>query len=351
MTIPKFYNDVDFNQNEAKNVKLPKVPALPATPFDTQHLVDTSGANDAFRLYLNGVWRTILTADATSNGIGLTDIEVSGTPALSKTLNGSVLALAIADAISGTSGLMSGSHYDLLNGATAANNSDSIVKRDASGGIAVATVTMATGTITGTPTGVNDIVNKSYVDTLVSSGVSAIDDFDASTNPDYPAASKGDLYHVTVAGKVGGVNGIDVEVGDSFKAKVDVVSGDQATVGNSWIIMQNNLSAATTTVSGHTRFATQTEVDSGILDNIAVSPATLAATGKTDIATGLIGDGTATSIVFTHNLQNQYCIVQVYDVATNAQVQVGVTLTDSVSVTLDFSVPPANNEFRVVVIG
>ena len=39
-------------------------------------------------------------------------------------------------------------------------------------------------------------------------------DLDCSLNPDYPAADAGDAYLVSVAGKVGGVSGLDVEVGD-----------------------------------------------------------------------------------------------------------------------------------------
>jgi len=351
MTIPTYRNHVDFKGNEIRSASKEKVASLPATPFDTQEVVDQTNTIHTNRLFINGVWRTVLLGDVGSNGTGLTDIDVSATTALTKSGTGSVLALAIADAISGTSGLMSGAHYDLVNGATAANTNDTIVKRDGSGGIAVSTVAMSSGTVTSNPTGVNDIVNKSYVDTLVASGTSAINDFDASANPDYPAASKGDLYHVTVAGKVGGASGPDVEVGDSFKAKVNVVSGDHATVGSDWIIMQNNLGEASKTVSGHTRYATQAEVDAGVLTNVAVSPATMATAGNSRIVNGLIGDGSATSIAFTHNLGNQYCIVQLYDVATNAEVQAGITLTDTNTVTLDFSVAPASNEFRVVVTG
>lgn len=351
MAIPTYRNHVDFKGNEIRGASKEKVSSLPGTPFDTQHVVDQTNATHAERIYINSAWRTVLLGDASSNGTGLTDIDVSGTTALTKSGTGSVLALAIADALSGTSGLMSGTHFDLVNGATAANTNGAIVKRDGTGGIAVSTVAMTSGTVTATPSGVNDIVNKSYVDTLVSSGTAAISDFDASTNPNYPTAGKGDLYHVTVAGKVGGASGPDVEVGDSFKAKVATTAGDHATVGSNWIIMQNNLSAATTTVSGHTRFATQTEVDAGVLTNVAVSPATLASAGNSGIVNGLIGDGSSTSIAFTHNLGNQYCIVQLYDAATNAEVQAGVTLTDANTVTLDFSVAPASNEFRVIVTG
>ena len=351
MAIPTYRNHVDFKGNEIRSASKEKVASLPASPFDTQEVVDQTNAVHAARIFVNGVWRTVLLGDAGSNGTGLTDLDVTATTALTKSGTGSTLALAIADAVSGTSGLLTGSHFDLLTGSTAAATNGTLVLRDGTGGIAVSTIAMTSGTITTAPSGVNDIVNKTYVDTLVASGTAAINDFDASANPNYPSAAKGDLYHVTVAGRVGGISGEVVEVGDSFKAKVVTVTGDQATVGTNWIVMQNNLDAASTTVSGHSRFATQAEVDAGTLTNVAVSPATMASAGNSGIVNGLIGDGSATSIAFTHNLGNQFCIVQLYDAATNAEVQAGVTLTDANTATIDFSVAPAANEFRVIVTG
>lgn len=60
---------------------------------------------------------------------------------------------------------------------------------------------------------------------------------DCSANPNYPAADRGDLYTVSVAGKIGGASGVDVIAGDWIKCKTDgTVSGTQAAVGSSWSI-------------------------------------------------------------------------------------------------------------------
>lgn len=68
---------------------------------------------------------------------------------------------------------------------------------------------------------------------------------DCSTNPNYPAASAGWTYKVSVAGKIGGASGINVEVGDSLTCLVDgSASGTQATVGANWIIVQTNIDGA-----------------------------------------------------------------------------------------------------------
>lgn len=65
---------------------------------------------------------------------------------------------------------------------------------------------------------------------------------DCSGNPDYPAADADDTYRVSAAGKIGGASGVDVEIGDLAICLDDsTASGDQATVGSSWTIVQGNL--------------------------------------------------------------------------------------------------------------
>jgi len=82
---------------------------------------------------------------------------------------------------------------------------------------------------------------------------------DCSTNPNYPAADAGHLYVVSVAGKIGGASGIDVEVGDMCICNTDgTASGDQATVGTKWNVIQKNIVGAVTgpasSVDSHVAF-------------------------------------------------------------------------------------------------
>lgn len=70
---------------------------------------------------------------------------------------------------------------------------------------------------------------------------------DCSANPNYPAASKGDFYVVSVAGKIGGASGVVVEVGDGFFATADNAGGTQASVGSSWTVIQANIVGGTIT--------------------------------------------------------------------------------------------------------
>ncbi len=64
---------------------------------------------------------------------------------------------------------------------------------------------------------------------------------DCSANPNYPAADAGHVYVVSVAGKIGGASGTEVEAGDMLICKTDSsASGNQATVGANWNIIERN---------------------------------------------------------------------------------------------------------------
>jgi hypothetical protein len=90
---------------------------------------------------------------------------------------------------------------------------------------------------------------KSYVDAasgandaMIFKGV-----IDCSANPNYPAADRGWTYRVSVAGKIGGASGINVENGDLLTCMTDsTASGNQATVGAQWAISQANIDGAVT---------------------------------------------------------------------------------------------------------
>lgn len=96
----------------------------------------------------------------------------------------------------------------------------------------------------GTPSTSTDAATKGYVDTAVVGLLDYQGGLDCSANPNYPAASKGDTYAVTVAGKVGGASGTSVDVGDFIVANADNAGGTQAGVGSSWNIIEHNLVGA-----------------------------------------------------------------------------------------------------------
>lgn len=92
---------------------------------------------------------------------------------------------------------------------------------------------------------------KAYVDSIVTGGASDVMIFkgiiDCSANPNYPAADAGNLHKVSVAGKIGGASGPNVETGDTIYCITDATSaGNHATVGANWVISQVNIDGAVT---------------------------------------------------------------------------------------------------------
>jgi hypothetical protein len=77
---------------------------------------------------------------------------------------------------------------------------------------------------------------------------------------------------------------------------------------------------------------------------------TNALNAKPDIASGLIGNGSATSVAFTHNL-NGNVVVEVKDATTGEVVYPDVVHTNANTATITFASAPANNAYRVTAIG
>lgn len=78
------------------------------------------------------------------------------------------------------------------------------------------------------------------LDALIYKGV-----INCSANPNYPAADAGHTYKVSVAGKIGGASGPNVEIGDLLLCTLDgSPAGDHATVGANWDIIQTNIDGA-----------------------------------------------------------------------------------------------------------
>lgn len=112
---------------------------------------------------------------------------------------------------------------------------------------------LASPALTGTPTaptaggGTNttQIASTAFVTAAVATAITGTLKFQGSTdcsgNPNYPAASKGDTYIVSVAGKIGGASGVAVDVGDEYFAIADNAGGSQASVGTSWTVLEHNI--------------------------------------------------------------------------------------------------------------
>jgi hypothetical protein len=93
------------------------------------------------------------------------------------------------------------------------------------------------------PTTAQDACTKAYADGLIAANDALVYKgvIDCSANPNYPAASAGHLYKISVAGKIGGVSGENVAIGDDILCTTDgSAAGDQATVGANWNILHTS---------------------------------------------------------------------------------------------------------------
>jgi hypothetical protein len=102
-----------------------------------------------------------------------------------------------------------------------------------------------------------NLESKSIADTLTALGLTDAVVYkgaiDCSGNPNYPAADAGHAYIVSVAGRIGGGSGAVVVAGDMLVCKTDgTASGDQATVGAHWNILEKNIDLTNIVISGGT---------------------------------------------------------------------------------------------------
>lgn len=99
---------------------------------------------------------------------------------------------------------------------------------------------------------------KTFVENLVTGLFEFKGSTDCSANPNYPSANKGDMYVVTVAGRIGGASGKQVDIGDVFGASADNAGGTEASVGTSWFVLEHNLIGAALTSDTLAQFAATT---------------------------------------------------------------------------------------------
>lgn len=123
------------------------------------------------------------------------------------------------------------------------------------------------------------------------------------------------------------------------------------TTSLAWTTFGTAAGTASETSAGIAELATQAEVDGGTDSTRIVTPATLSASPwvhkgfKADI-----GDGSATSIAVTHNLNSFDVSVTVFRNSGNRDtVEVEVQRTSVNQVTLVFATAPTSNQFRVLV--
>ena len=120
-----------------------------------------------------------------------------------------------------------------------------------------------------------------------------------------------------------------------------------------WASFGTAAPAASETTSGIAELATQAETDAGTDDLRIVTPLKLANwSGRLRKYATNIGDGSATSYTITHSLNTRDVIVRVFPNSGNYDdVEVDVYRPTTTTCQLVFTIAPAANAYRVVVMG
>jgi hypothetical protein len=225
---------------------------------------------------------------------------------------------------------------------------------------------------------------KAYVDATISGLGILIGGVDANTSTNFPTApegtTKGDFWYVTVAGTI---QGQKFNVGDVMIASVNAAS---VTIASQWIFLETNREQASTTVLGLVTLATAAEVQAGVDSLKVITSATLADRTATESRTGIASIATteeaqagtentkiitalklktvldartggyatdltssAVQYIVLHSLDTKDVTIALYEIASGQEVYTNMTVTDNNSITVDFSVAPLANFYRVVI--
>jgi len=146
-----------------------------------------------------------------------------------------------------------------------------------------------------------------------------------------------------------------VEEGTSAGAtyRQSAVNGTLGTTAITWTTFGTAAGAASEASAGIIEIATQAEADTGTDDTRALTPLKAKnAAWMLRKASQDIGDSSATQFTVTHNFGTRDVHVAVFrNSGSFDEVNTDVEHTTVNAVTVRFAAAPANNEFRVVVVG
>jgi hypothetical protein len=178
------------------------------------------------------------------------------------------------------------------------------------------------------------------------------------TTPAVGAVEKGDVYTVTVAGNFFTES---VQVGDMLIAEID----DPSSLAN-WTVVEQNLNAASETVAGYIRIATQAETDAGVSDTITITPLKLATylsnlnytqkysvdlNGAVEVDVVRVFGGGQTTFTVTHGLNTLDVQVEAREIATGDYAEFSIQAVTANTVDLKANGNIADGVYRTVIIG
>lgn len=363
MAAKKILVPYDFNKLEIQNMRTHNLAAAPSSPGLGQRYYNTA---DNTEYYWNGAWIPVDAQKRT--GIPLSNLATD--PLARANHTGTQLAATISDLAT----TVKAYRHDEFAAPTSA-------------------VSWGNQKITNLadPTSAQDAATKNYVDTQIQSAAAGIDckasvRVVANSNITLSGTQTIDGISVIAGDRVlvrgqttTSQNGVYVCAAGAWSRATDADATGEITPGAFWFVEEGTtygktqwrcentgaITVGTTNITINQFGAAQTFTAGNGLTLTGNDFAVGAGTGITVQADAVsidtavvvrkvaatIGDGTATSITVTHNLNNQDVMTQVREIATNKIVEVDITNNGVNTVVIDFAVAPAANSYRVVVQG
>lgn len=328
---------LDLSKNELQNAVLQPLASAPSSPSEGQMYYNTT--DDTPYIYANGAWLDM----GVQGGSGATDITVSRA-ATTVAVNSSTGADGTIDAADGTSaGVMTNAMYTKLAGIETAADVTDAANVDAAGAV------MNTDTTTA---GMSFVVDEDDMVSNLSTKVPTQQSVKAYTDAKVAALVDTAPGTLDTLNELAAALGDDADFATTTAANISsklAKTSNLSDVANAATAFGNIKQAATTSATGVVELATQAEAQAKTDTTRAVTAASLADFARK--VTGTIGNGTLTSLPVTHGLGSQYVTAQLFDATSGALVECDITLTSSTVTTFGFTVAPATNQYRYVIVG
>lgn len=321
----RFLTNLDLVTNELQNAVIQNLATDPTTSNKDGRIYYNT-TSDKLRVYANGTWQNIgdiYDVQGTTN-----EITVS-------IVNG-VATIGLPDDVTITNDLGVGGDLTVtgdltVNGTVTSVNTETVNIAD--------NMVLLNSNVTGSPT------ENAGIE--VERGTSANVQLRWNESTDKWQVTEDGTNYVNIA--LAGDSITTSQITDFTEASQDVVGG-MVSGSNSLSVSYNDtagtLSLDTTLAS--TSYLSKT---SGLAVDISAVETKLVTDGFTKKVSANVGNGTNTSFAITHNLGTRDVVVNVYDNSLYDTVETDVIRTDNNTVTITFTVAPAVDAYRVVIVG
>jgi len=321
----KFLTNLDLVTNELQNAVIQNLATDPTTSNKDGRIYYNT-TSDKLRVYANDSWQNIgdiYNIEGTTNEITVTIV------------NG-VATIGLPDDVTITDDLSVGG--DLLvtgdltvNGTVTTVNSETVTIAD--------NIIVLNSNATATPT------ENAGIE--VERGDSANVQLRWNESTDKWQVTEDGTTYVNIA--LSGDSISSSQVTDFTEASQDIV-GAMVSGSNSLSVSYNDTAG---TLGLDTTLATTSYLSktSGLAVDVSALETKLTTDGYTKKVSATIGNGTNTSFAIAHNLGTRDVVVNVYDNSAYDTVEVDVVRTDTNTVTVTFTVAPATDAYRVVIVG